>query len=175
MLEVLQMYAPRKVIKNRCACPIHFGANFNFQIYDTSYYCWVCHSAGDIIKFVANLYGLSYKEAMIKIDYDFNLGLFQTLSVKERHKLKRRELNLKSECSEYMTKKEYSRYAYIKLCEYYRWLRKQKRTPEVTFDLNYLDRQLDKYLDDSILIDWDADALINALKTKHEGGQQDDG
>lgn len=86
MEQVLQFYAPRKIYKHRCACPVHNGKDNNFVIYDDSFYCWVCGAAGDLIKFVSLLFSLTYPDAMKKLDRDFRLGVYEKPTLTQHRK-----------------------------------------------------------------------------------------
>lgn len=57
-------------------CPFHGEDRHpSAKSYANSYHCFCCGSTGDTIRFVENLFNLSFKEAMQKINIDFNLGL----------------------------------------------------------------------------------------------------
>lgn len=61
----------------RCRCPIHGGNDFNCVLYkgDRGYYCHVCKSGGDVIKFVQEYHKTSFKDTVAWINEAFNLGL----------------------------------------------------------------------------------------------------
>ena len=75
---------------NRCACPIHGGEHDNFQIYErtNSYYCWTCHSAGDPIKFVSELFDIPYADALRKLAIDFGISIDRKPTFSEFRRLK---------------------------------------------------------------------------------------
>lgn len=75
MKDVLYKYGI-KVRKDMFSCPFH-GADKNpsAKAYDNSFYCFTCHKGGDVISFVEDYFNLSFKEAMQKLNEDFNLGL----------------------------------------------------------------------------------------------------
>ena len=75
MRDAVERYSGQRIYRNRIRCPIHHGSDYNMRIYDRSYYCWVCHASGDVIQFVQSVSGLSFQEAMIRLNEDFNLGL----------------------------------------------------------------------------------------------------
>ena len=86
MEQVIQFYAPRKVHKHRCSCPLHNGKDDNFVIYQNSFHCWVCNQSGDVIKFVSLLHDITYLEAMKQIDKDFALGFFEKPTLTQHRK-----------------------------------------------------------------------------------------
>lgn len=58
------------------SCPFHgIDKHPSAKIYKNSYCCFTCRSAGDTIRFVENLFNLSFRDAMQKINIDFNMGL----------------------------------------------------------------------------------------------------
>lgn len=86
MDEVLRFYAPRKMHRHRCACPLHNGKDDNFVVYHDSFYCWVCGAGGDFIRFVSMLLNIPYPEAMKRIDTDFALGVYEKPTLTQHRK-----------------------------------------------------------------------------------------
>lgn len=73
--DILNKYGI-KMKKDMFSCPFHGkDKNPSAKAYDNSFYCFTCHKGGDIISFVEKYFNLSFKEAMQKINEDFNLGL----------------------------------------------------------------------------------------------------
>lgn len=66
-----------EVRHGRCQCPIHGGQDFNCVLYKGSrgYYCHVCKDGGDVIKFVREYYGMTFKDAVAWFRDIFNLPL----------------------------------------------------------------------------------------------------
>ncbi|WP_341756360.1 MULTISPECIES: DNA primase [unclassified Candidatus Tisiphia] len=58
-------------------CPFHVEKSPSFTVNDAKrfYYCFGCTVHGDVIRFVASLSGLSYKEAAIKLANDYGIEL----------------------------------------------------------------------------------------------------
>ena len=56
-------------------CPFHNEKTPSMKIYDKSYYCFGCHSGGKAVTFIQNYYNLSFKDACLKLNNDFRLGL----------------------------------------------------------------------------------------------------
>lgn len=58
-------------------CPFHVEKSPSFIVNDAKkfYYCFGCAVHGDVIKFVSNFSGLSYKEAAIKLANDYGIEL----------------------------------------------------------------------------------------------------
>lgn len=76
MPDAIALYAPTQPPKhNRVPCPIHGGTNLNMSFTDKVYHCFVCNSGGDVISFVQHVFGLSFPDALDKLNRDFNLDL----------------------------------------------------------------------------------------------------
>ena len=75
MHDVVARYTGQQIVRGRIKCPIHHGEDRNMRVYPTSYYCWVCHAAGDQIQFVQSVLGLSFQDAMKRLNEDFGLHL----------------------------------------------------------------------------------------------------
>lgn len=71
-------------------CPFHKDHNASAKMYNNSFYCFSCNKTGDVIQFVQYLFNLSFKEAMEKINQDFNLGLDSNTKI-DYNKIKQRE------------------------------------------------------------------------------------
>lgn len=58
-------------------CPFHTEKSPSFTVSNSKrfYYCFGCAAHGDVIRFVANSSGLSYKESAIKLANDYNIEL----------------------------------------------------------------------------------------------------
>ncbi len=75
MQEILDKYGI-KTKNSMFRCPFHgIDKHPSAKAYINSYHCFCCNSSGDTIRFIENLFDLSFKEAMQKINIDFNLGL----------------------------------------------------------------------------------------------------
>lgn len=75
MPDLLRYYGFKLNKHNRMPCPIHNGKDDNLRVKEHCYTCFVCGSKGDVIKFVQEYFGLSFDEAIKKINEDFSLGL----------------------------------------------------------------------------------------------------
>ena len=56
-----------------CCCPFHPDKTPSMKINETYYYCFGCHSTGDVIDFTARLFDLSPLEAARKLASDFGI------------------------------------------------------------------------------------------------------
>lgn len=75
MPDVIAQYTDAKPIRGRIPCPIHSGSDRNFSFDDEKYHCFVCDASGDVIRFVEQLFGIGFGQAVSRINYDFRLGL----------------------------------------------------------------------------------------------------
>lgn len=66
-----------EIRRGRCKCPIHGGNDFNCVLYkgDRGYYCHVCKSGGDVLKFAQQYHGSSFKDTVSWFNDTFHLGL----------------------------------------------------------------------------------------------------
>ncbi|WP_256211589.1 DnaB-like helicase C-terminal domain-containing protein [Selenomonas ruminantium] len=76
----------------RCACPIHGGHNDTaFVVYpDNRYYCFGCHSSGDIIRYVMGRDGCSFETAIHTLCDDFGLTISDTDEYREHSSIVQR-------------------------------------------------------------------------------------
>ena len=54
-------------------CPFHDDRHPSMKLNRDYFYCFGCGATGDVIDFVARLFGLSSYEAAKKLDYDFGI------------------------------------------------------------------------------------------------------
>lgn len=168
--EVILRYSETEVDRhNRCACPLHNGINHNLAVYPktNSFYCFNCGAGGDLIKFVSLYLNISYHEAMQKIDRDYNLGIF-----KNRHKtynaVAKETAKLNKKHKEKQSYMAWQQFSYCLLINYLKWLQRQPKTNAIEFDINYVERLLDKHLNlEENPIEINVKSLIRALHTKH--------
>lgn len=166
MSDLLMRYCPEQIERDDFyICPLHNEKTASFKIYDDnfSYYCFGCGAGGDGIDFIAKLFELSPSAAIQRIDYDFNLGLFRKLTIKEKHEKKRQEIKRMQEQEEKKQAIAYHENAYRKLVLFFHWLRKQGLEPESDFITGYIERLLYKYYDGTKLIDWDVNARLKGI------------
>jgi hypothetical protein len=171
MSDVLQAYG--LPYQRRMKCPIHNGEDKNFEVKDGRFMCYSHCGGGDVITFVQLMNDCGFKEACDWIDERFALGLYKKPSLTQYREAQKELEKKKREKKELERKNKKSSEAYFLLCDYFKWLRGQEKTPEIEFDINYIERTLEKYADGKKLIEWDAEALINALMSKHTKEAED--
>lgn len=58
-------------------CPFHKEKTPSLKIYSEigkGYFCFGCHSGGDVIKFVMLLFNINFKQALLRLTSDFGLS-----------------------------------------------------------------------------------------------------
>jgi hypothetical protein len=75
MEDILRHYGFPTARRGRIPCPLHNGKDNNFSYRDGYFKCFVCGEHGSVIDFVMKLFGIDFKQAVIRIDSDFGLGL----------------------------------------------------------------------------------------------------
>lgn len=63
------------VTQNKALCPFHADNSPSMQIFDDGFKCWSCGEHGDVIDLAEAYYGLAHKEAVARLNKDFNLHL----------------------------------------------------------------------------------------------------
>ncbi len=79
MREVAEQYGFEVNRAGFMPCPFHSGDDTpSLKIYNGSrgWHCFGCGSGGDPVDFVRRLFSLDVRAAMVRIDTDFGLGLF---------------------------------------------------------------------------------------------------
>ena len=76
LAEVVEHYTGEKLTKGKIRCPLHNEKTASFTVYpNNTFYCFGCGASGDVLKFVQAYFNIGFKEALMRLDYDFNLGL----------------------------------------------------------------------------------------------------
>lgn len=71
--QATEYYGMKIGRNNMICCPFHNDHHPSMKLNTTYYYCFGCGATGDVIQFVANLFGLSNYEAAKKIAVDFGI------------------------------------------------------------------------------------------------------
>ena len=75
MPQMVRFYGFKPNNQNRMPCPFHNGTNPNLGIKEDFCHCFKCGYKGDVIKFVQDFFGISFQEALLKLNEDFALCL----------------------------------------------------------------------------------------------------
>lgn len=71
--EAAQMYGIEVNRSGMACCPFHDDRHPSMKLNRDYFYCFGCGATGDVIDFVARLFGLSSYEAAKKLAYDFGI------------------------------------------------------------------------------------------------------
>ena len=125
MREVLEHYGYTP--KRRMPCPIHQGKDLNFEVKNKSWHCYSHCGSGDIISFVQKLFGLSFPDALKKIDLDFKLNLYGNHSLQELRQSHYRQKQVQAERERKEREKEQADNEYWAVFEEWKRLDDNKR------------------------------------------------
>ena len=111
MIDIINVYGiPHK--NSKMSCPFHgIDKHPSAKIFETNFHCFTCLKHLDVIGFVEEYFNLPFKDAMEKINYDFNMGL--DYNYVDYDKLKK----LKSIQNEKKKKREKLINQYLELCD----------------------------------------------------------
>jgi DNA primase len=97
MCEVLERYGYETNKKGFVCCMFHNEKTPSMKIFDKDYHCFGCGEHGDVITFVQKLFGLSFPDALKKIDIDFNLNLYGEHTFEDLRKSHYRQKQIQAE------------------------------------------------------------------------------
>ena len=105
MPELMERYGFSLNRSGFCKCPFHSEKSASFKAYPGTrgFYCFGCHESGSVIDFVMKFFGLSFGDAIKKINEDFSLGLpiggkidrRKQLEMNRQAFIRKREMNAK--------------------------------------------------------------------------------
>lgn len=100
MREVLARYGI--AAKKRMPCPIHHGKDRNFEVKDKTFCCHSRCGGGDVLTFTQLYFGLSFPDALRKLDTDFGFGLTndKPLTREEKAKIAKEQAERKAKQKE---------------------------------------------------------------------------
>ena len=109
-----------KVGRNGMAvCPFHPDKNPSMKL-DKRYHCFACQADGDVIDFTSRLFGLSSKEAALKLAEDFSISFDR-----KGHDPPQKRV-IKRKISEEMRYRQAEQKCFRVLCDYLRLLERWK-------------------------------------------------
>ena len=78
-----------------CKCPLHGEKTGSFKAYsgNRGFYCFGCGAHGSVIDFVMQYFGLTFQDAIVKINTDFSLGfpIGERISLRKRREMEHRQ------------------------------------------------------------------------------------
>ena len=151
MSEAAEYYGV-EVKHGKALCPFHNDRHPSLFVADDHYHCYACGEHGDVIDFVAKLYGLSLYEAAKKLAYDFGIQ-----TDKPPTKAMQEKWNKKTEAQRL---RETEKLCFSALMEYMKLLQEWKRlyapkTPEEKWHPHFV--EVCEHLD---YVEYLADLLI---------------
>ncbi len=180
--EVFYRYIGGEIQRNGfCKCPFHSEKTASFMLFqkNKSFYCFGCGVGGNVINLVARALNIGYLEAMKRLDEDYALGLFNK-TVKTDLKRSKEAIEIARKQLQKQKLHQKRKENYFKLIEYFKELREMPVNQAVLQDIEHIERLLDKFLlydnelFDRIPADFNADALIYALKSKFRRKESED-
>ena len=93
--EVFLHYGFEPDRNGNICCPLHSEKTPSLKIYDgdRGWTCFGCHKGGDAINFVREYFGLTFQDAIAKINTDFSLGfpIGERISLRQRREMEHRQ------------------------------------------------------------------------------------
>ncbi len=75
MREVMESYGVRFNRRGFAICPFHPEKTASLSTKGEHYKCFGCGAYGDVLDFAMRYHGLTFPQALVKLDNDFHLGL----------------------------------------------------------------------------------------------------
>ena len=133
--------------RKRIPCPLHSGKDSNFCYTDQVFHCWTCGAKGNVISLTMQLFGLSFRQALMKLNTDFCLGLSaHKPSIRERQQMMESRKVLKA----YEEWQEGKKRLYRGLNAYHRELWRRVTSGEADEDTVMLQQEVEAWLDENI-------------------------
>lgn len=94
MRQVAKYYGYPSNSKGLCLCPFHKDTHPSMRLYEDrkGFYCFSCGVGGDVITFVARLFGINNEKAALQIINDFGLPVGIKLSYREDRERRKRQI-----------------------------------------------------------------------------------
>ena len=101
MPEMMEHYGFSLNRSGFCKCPFHSERSASFKAYPGSrgFYCFGCGAHGSVIDFVMQYFGITFKDAISKINSDFSLGfpIGERISLRQSREMERRQRERREE------------------------------------------------------------------------------
>lgn len=133
--------------KRRIPCPLHSGKDPNFCFTDEVFHCWTCGAKGNVVSLVMQLFGLSFPQALMKLNTDFCLGLSaHKPSMRERQQM----MEARKVQKAYEGLMDKRKRVYDGLSTYHRELWRRIASGEADEDTVMLQKEIEAWLDENI-------------------------
>ena len=153
MRDVAEFYGFKVNKSGFMCCPFHKEKTASLKIYDgdRGFSCFGCNTNGSVIDFVMKLFEMDFQQAIRKIDYDFNLGLFKKLSIKEKHAILRQQEERERQKLFEELAEEYSKEQRQHIRNYrFMLIDLHSDNPSILAEIAWLDSLLENYLNKPI-------------------------
>ena len=103
MQEIFSRYGFELDRKGNICCPFHNETQPSLGSYagGKRWHCFGCNEGGNAIDFAIKFFNLTFRQAITKLDYDFNLGIVgRKLTYSEREKIRQTENERKRQAEE---------------------------------------------------------------------------
>ena len=101
MPEMMRHYGFELDRSGFCKCPLHGEKTGSFKSYNGNrgFYCFGCGAHGSVIDFVMQYFGLTFQDAISKINSDFSIGLpiGERISLRQRREMELRQMERQEE------------------------------------------------------------------------------
>ena len=121
MYDLLNRCGFQLIRHNAMCCPFHREKTPSFKVYHGGrrFHCFGCGEGGDVISFVMRYYSLDYKQAIMRLAYDFSIQLAGVRAPTAQERVRAiEERKAKKQAAEEQ-RREYDRLfdAYIAACD----------------------------------------------------------
>lgn len=125
MTEVATQYGYTPSRSGFICCPFHGEKTPSLKIYDgdRGFSCFGCHKSGSVIDFVMELFGLDFRQACLRLNDDFRLGLSSDRpdkkTVSEAVRKRQEEQRKRDEAEQYETELAEAFYQNRRIVEFF--------------------------------------------------------
>jgi DNA primase len=86
MTDIFNLYGFRKSKNNSVLCPFHSEKTPSLKTYknDTFFHCFGCGEHGGVIDFVMKYFNINFKQALLRINSDFNLNIYSNQKMEQK-------------------------------------------------------------------------------------------
>ena len=135
--QAAEMYGIQVSRHGMTVCPFHNDKNPSMKV-DRRFHCFACQADGDVIDFTSRLFGLSSKEAALKLAEDFSISFDR-----KGHDPPQKRV-IKRKISEEMRYRQAEQKCFRVLCDYLHLLERWKveyapRSPEDELDDRFVE------------------------------------
>lgn len=144
---VLSRYGYPTPPRKRIPCPLHSGKDPNFCYTDEVFHCWTCGAKGNAVSLTMQLHGITFPQALMKLNTDFALGLsVHKPTIRERQQM----MESRKVMEAYRKWTDEKKRLYGGLCVLHRELWRRIASGEADEETVLLQQKLEYWLDENI-------------------------